>query len=320
MAIMSDYLKVGDLVAAPGSKAAGLQEVELAGHRVEMPLFIVNGAGAGPTLAVTAGIHGAEYASIAAALQIGQSLQPADLKGRVVVAPVTNVPAFRARSIYVCPLDGINLNRVFPGKADGTASEQLAHWLFQNVMAPADYYIDMHGGDLIEALLPFSIYCYTGNEAVDQKSLELARVFGIPYIVRSETHGGTYGAVARAGIPAILTEAGGQGIWLPEHVGAQVDGVDRVMRHLGMLAGPAPEPVQTRVLERFLWLRSEHEGYFYPTVDVGQAVQAGQEIGRVTDFLGKVLQPVIAPADGRVLFLVTSLAINVNDPLLAVGT
>jgi len=316
---MSEQWKVGDLVAAPGAKAAGMQRIRVADHEVEIPVFLINGMHHGPTLAVTAGIHGAEYASIAAALRIGQTLEPEALHGRVIVAAVANMPAFRARSIYVCPLDGINLNRVFPGKADGTASEQLAHWLFQNVIRPADYYVDMHGGDLVEALLPFTIYCDTGNEAVDQRSLELAQVFGIPHIVRSESRGGTYASAAIAGIPAILTESGGQGIWLPEHVADHVSGLDRLMRHLTILKGPAPEPVQTQLLKQFAWLRSEHDGYYYPTIDVGQMVREGQAIGSVTDFQGAILQSVTAPVEGRVLFLVTSLAINKGDPLLAIG-
>jgi predicted deacylase len=319
MLIMTEDIKVGDLQAALGSRSVGLQGIDLSGERVEIPIFITNGAQAGPTLAVTAGIHGAEYASIAAALQLGQSLQPAHLKGRVIVAPVVNMPAFRARSIYVCPLDGVNLNRVFPGNSDGTASEQLAHWLFQNVIKQADYYVDLHGGDLIESLVPFTVYSHTGKAAVDAKSLELAKSFGISRIVRSESQGGTYAAAAQAGIPAILTESGGQGIWLPEHVEAHVDGLNRLMRDLGMLEGPAPEPVQTHVLDQFPWLRSEQDGYYYPKVKVGETVHKGQDVGCVTDFEGRVLQSLSAPANGEVLFLVTSLAINKGDPLLAVG-
>lgn len=316
---MSEKLTVGDFAAEPGNKVVGVQKIEVAGHQVEIPLFLIAGAEAGPTLVVTAGIHGAEYASIAAALELGQTLEPEGLRGRVVVAPIANMPAFRARSIYVCPLDGVNLNRVFPGKADGTASDQLAFWLFENVIKQADYYLDMHGGDMIEALIPFSIYNRSGDDAVDQKSMELAKVFGIHYIVRSESSGSTYSAAAAAGIPAMLAESGGRGIWPPEAVAALTDGVDRLMRHLGMLEAPAPDPVPTKVLDKFLWLRSEHDGYYYPTVEVGETVREGQRIGSITDFEGNLLQAVEAPADGRVLFLVSSLAINKVDPLLAVG-
>lgn len=316
---MTPVLKVGDYSAAKGTKTSGIQELQIAGHTVQVPLFLVHGAQPGPTLVVTAGVHGAEYASIAAALEIGQNLKPEAVRGSVIVAPVVNMPAFRARSIYVCPLDGKNLNRVFPGQEDGSASEQLAYWLFHNLLKQADYYVDLHGGDLIEALIPFTIYHASGDVSVDERSMELAQVFGIPYVVRSETQGSTYSAAARAGIPSMLAEAGGQGLWPKEAVALLTTGVDRLMRHLGMLHGPKPEPVPTQTLERFIWLRSEHDGYYYLDVRVGDTVRQGQPLGRITDYEGRVLQHVEAPATGRILFLVSSLAINKGDPLLAVG-
>jgi len=180
-------LCVGNLAAAPGAKIFGYEEVLIAGVPIRFGIFLVNGSMPGPTLVVTAGVHAAEYASIAAALELGRSLQPKDLRGRVIIVPVVNVPGFGVRAIYVCPLDGKNPNRCFPGKALGTASERIAYWLFNNVMLQGDYYVDLHGGDLVEALVPFSLYHRTGNAEVDRVSLEMAQVFGIPYIVRSET-------------------------------------------------------------------------------------------------------------------------------------
>jgi hypothetical protein len=317
---MTDQLlKVGTLAVEPGSRAVGHEEVTIGEQTVRFPVFVVNGAQPGPTLAITAGIHGAEFASIEAALQVGRAITPERLCGRLIIVAVANMPAFLARSIYVCPLDGKNLNRVFPGRADGSATEQIAFWLMETVFRQANYYVDMHGGDLIEALVPFTIYHDSGNPAVDQASLEIARVFGIPYILRSESLGGTFSAAARAGVPAILTEAGGQGIWRAKDVKAHVDGLNRLMRHLGMIGGPKPRPVATREFATSFWLRSEHEGYWYPAVAVGETVRQGQDLGHVADYLGNVLQPVASPADGVVLFLVTSLSMNPGDPLLSVG-
>ncbi len=314
-----EVLKVGSLAAKPGEKCFGINEFPVEGAPYRLPAWLINGSADGPTLVVTAGVHGAEYASIAAALDLGQSLDPKDLRGQVIVVPVMNRPAFRARSIYVCPLDGKNLNRVFPGHALGTASQQIADWVFSNVIRQAEYYVDLHGGDLIEALIPFTIFFRSGNDRVDQLSLEMAQVFGISYLVRSETPGSTFCAAAGAGIPSILAEAGGQGIWTPEDVARHTDGLRRLMRYLAMVPGGAPEPLPSTLLERFLWLRSEHEGFWYPGVAVGEEVRAGQELGRVTDYEGRVLQQAISPAGGRVLFIVSSLAINDTDPLLAVG-
>lgn len=312
-------MQVGALTAAPGEKRFGVNEFTVAGSPYRLPMWLVNGAHPGPTLAVTAGVHPAEYASIAAALAFGQSIDPARLRGRAIVVPVMNLPAFTARSIYICPLDGKNLNRVFPGDPKGTASEQIAAWVFANVIAPADYFVDLHGGDLIEALVPFTIFSKAGDPKVREASLEMAKAFGIPLLVGSETQGGTYSAAANAGIPSILAEAGGQGIWTKADVHAHTDGLNRLLRHLKMFDGPPPAPVGCTVLSRFLWRRSDHDGFWYPAVAVNDNVTAGQELGVVKDWEGRVLQRATAEADGRILFIVSSLAINKTDPLLAVG-
>lgn len=315
----NEVVKVGAVAAARGEKRYGVSEFSVQAQPYRLPVWLINGNGEGPTLVVTGGVHAAEYASIAAALELGRSLDPADLRGQVIVVPVMNVPAFAARSIYVCPLDGRNLNRVFPGDPRGTASEQIADWVFRNVISQADYYVDLHGGDLIEALVPFTIFFRSGNNRVDQVSQEMATVFGIPLLVRSETPGSTFQAASRAGIPSILAESGGQGIWTPEDVARHTNGLDRLMRHLDMIPGGVPEPVPCTLIERFLWLRSGHEGFWYPAVGVNEAVKAGQDLGSVKDCEGRVLQKAVSPADGCVLFIVSSLAINDNDPLLAVG-
>lgn len=315
----NQILKVGSLSAAPGEKRYGVNEFAVDGRPYRLPMWLVNGSAEGPTMVVTAGVHAAEYASIAGALDLGRRLDPATLHGRVIVVPVMNQPSFTARSIYVCPLDGKNLNRVFPGDTKGTASEQIAEWVFGNVIRQADYYVDLHGGDLIEALVPFTIFFRSGTDSVDEKSFEMAKVFGIHYLVRSETPGSTFCAASRAGIPSILAESGGQGIWTREHVADHTNGLDRLLRHFQMIPGRASEAKSYTLLEQFLWLRSEHEGFWYPAVPVNEPVKAGQDLGSVTDYEGRVLQRAISPADGRVLFIVTSLAINNNDPLLAVG-
>jgi predicted deacylase len=317
--LSNDIFQVSSLSAAPGEKRYGVAELLVQGAPYELPMWIVNGSAEGPTLVVTGGVHAAEYASIAAALDLGRSLDPRSVRGRVIVVPVMNMPAFTARSIYVCPLDGKNLNRVFPGDAHGTPSEQIAAWVFSNVIARADYYVDLHGGDLVEALVPFTIFFRSGNARVDQMSLEMAKVFGIHYLVCSETPGSTFCAAARAGIPSILAESGGQGIWTPDDVGLLTHGLDRLMRHLEMVDGTAPERASFTLLEQFLWLRSDHDGFWYPAVPVGEAVKTGQDLGCIKDVEGHVLQTAISPADGRVLFIVSSLAINRTDPLLAVG-
>ncbi len=282
------------------------------GVALELPFTIIHGAKPGPRLLVTGGIHGAEYASIEAAVRVSHT-DPATLAGTLLVLPIINLPAYRTRSIYINPIDGKNLNRFFPGDTSGSYAEQLAHWLTENAIKGSDAYIDLHGGDMIEALAHFTLYVEG-----DAASLELAKVFGLPLLVSTGPRGTTTAAGHQNGIPSILAEAGGNGLWPEADVAPLEQGIHRVMQHLGMLEGK-PEPKPTRQLTEFAWLRSEHDGLWYPSVGAGVQVAAGQDIGRITDPFGQVLQSVTAPIAGVTLFAVTSLAINNGDPLYGIG-
>jgi len=312
-----DVVHVGPLRAEPGTKVTGLLPVP--GTPIEMPVTIVAGAAPGPRLAITAGVHGGEYPGIEAAIRTAAGLEARDVRGTVVVVHIVDVPAFAARSIYICPLDGKNPNRVFPGRPDGTASERLAHTLFTEVIAPSDVYVDLHGGDINEALVPFTILVETGDVDVDARSRDLARVYGIRYVVRGRVGGGTYSAAAQRRIPAILTEAGGQGLLDGPSLEIHLRGLRNVLRHLRLVDG-APERVEpVTTLGALHWVTSQHTGLFYPDVTPGTRVERGGRIGEIRDYFGRRLAELHAPAPGVVLFTVTTPATNPNDPLYAVG-
>jgi uncharacterized protein len=294
-----------------GTVARGYVQLEL-DVTLELPFTVVRGANPGPTLLVTAGIHGAEYASIEAAVRTART-DPQALAGTLVVLPIVNVPAYRARSIYINPIDRKNLNRQFPGEIDGTFSQQLAAWLTENAIRGSDAFIDLHGGDMIEALTPFTIFANS-----DAKARELATAFGIPLLISSDPGGMSIAAGFSNSVPTILAEAGGNGLWPERDVQCLEQGVKRVMQHLDMLEG-TPESMPTRSLTQFAWLRAAHDGLWYPTISAGVMVSAGQDLGRITDPFGTVLQEVVAPQAGVTLFVVTSLAINNNDPLYGIG-
>jgi hypothetical protein len=309
---MSFGIKIG-----AGEKVQRMIEMTLAKESVSLPIFIIRGRKDGPTLAVTAGVHGTEYASIEAAFRLGKTLNPDDISGKLVILPITNMPSFKKRTIYVGPHDGKNLNRVFPGNPGGTFSEALAYQVFNELIRKADFYIDLHGGDMNEALVPCLIYAPSGNEEVDSVSVSLAESFGIDLVVKSEKAGTSYYAASHAGVPAMLAEAGGQGIWTEETVNIHVKGVKRVMGYLGMM-GEKPDRHPVKVFP-FPWLFSEHDGLFYPQVTVGDKIVEGQKVGSVCDYFRTELQVVLSPTNGTILFLVTSLAINRGDPLMGIG-
>ena len=280
---------------------------------LDIPFCVIEGAAPGPCLVVTAGVHGSEYCSIEAALRL-MATDPAGLSGTLVVLPIVNVGGFRARSIYVMPEDGQNLNRMFPGKPDGTASQRLADWLMTRVFPGADAYLDLHGGDLDEALTPFSIF-----PGASAESRVLAEVFGLPIGVAAAPGGNSISGAALAGVPSVLAEVGGNGIWTEAGVDQLVEGVRRVMRHLGMVPGPvAPAPGGFEVVA-FLVPKADVSGLWYPARALSDAVRAGDVLGEIRDVFGAVLQTVTADKPGPVLYQLSSLWVNAGEALLGLG-
>jgi predicted deacylase len=267
-------------------------------------------------------VHGTEYTSIAAVREWARSLDPAQVRGRITAVPLVNPTAFAARSPFVVPEDGKNLNRSFPGSAHGTYTDVLAHSIFEELIAPADALIDLHGGDMVEALEPFAIY---EASPVEKAADALAVAFGLPYVVREEPKPGGLGgmtssAAATAGIPAIIAEAGGCGQLENDAVQQLADGVRNALRQLGMLPGPpAPPPMPQRRVGRFDWLTSRDAGWWAPAVRAGEQVAPGALLGRVHDLWGDVIEEIHSPADGVVLFLTTSPAVKHDGLLLGLG-
>jgi predicted deacylase len=296
--------------------------IELAGLAV--PLVEVTGSADGPLLTVISGVHGCEYASMEGVRRWIRGLGARELRGRVRAVPVLNMTAFAARTPFVVPEDGKNLNRCFPGDPAGTLADRLAYDTFTQLISGSDALIDAHCGDMVEALQPFTLY--EAGPAED-RARELATAYGLPYVIRQvagpdrAVAGTTSGAAAQAGIPAITAEAGGCGLVEEHAVQMHVAGLDGALELLGMEeqreAGPGPAP---RYLSRFLWLRCRDAGWWQPSVRAGDTVTEGQVIGTVSSLDGaQVLESISAPAAGVVIFLTSSPAVGADGLLLGLG-
>jgi uncharacterized protein len=297
--------------------------LDLAG--VEVPVAEITGALDGPSLTVLAGVHGCEYAPMAAVRRWIKELDPQHVAGRVRAVPVLNLPAFWARSPFVTPEDGKNLNRCFPGNPAGTFTERLAHATFTELIEGADAVVDVHAGDLVEALEPFALY-HAGT--AQARARELATAYGLNYVVREQRKPGraltgmSSSAAAAIGIPAIIAEAGGSGLVDQAAVELHLRGLYRVLDLLGMARGGAHwEDDRAPVyLRNFDWLYCDHAGWWEPAVKVGEHVREGQVIGTVTSVDGAdTLEEVHSPSEGTVLFLTSSPAVQAGGLLLGIG-
>jgi hypothetical protein len=288
---------------------------------VEFPLVDVQGAADGPTLCLLAGVHGCEYSSIQAVRTLVRELDARDLSGRVRALAFVNPASFLQRSPFVSPQDGKNPNRAFPGDRGGSFTEALAHHVFHELIEPSDYLIDLHGGDMVEALHPFVLFDESDVEATARR---MAIAFGFENLIQApraeRIEGTTIAAAGDAGVPGIVAEAGGRGLLEQTAVDQLALGARSVMRELGMLPGD-PSPAPSRVLSRrFAWLYAPAAGWWRAQVAPGDEVAAGQRLGVIEDLFGEEHVVIEAPDDGIVLFTTSVPAVDRDGILLGLGT
>lgn len=206
--------------------------------KTEIPVTIINGQNDGPTLLITAGIHGGEYPGIAAAMELGRDISPEDIRGCLILMHPVNIQSFWARRAFVIPEDGRNLNREFPGDVNGTLSQKTAYLLSQFFFPLADFYVDMHSGDIHEELHPYVYYPALPNEEISEKSREIAKILDMKFMVKSMATSGAYNYAAISGVPSILIERGGAGFCLREDIDAYKADIRNVLSKLGLCSDP----------------------------------------------------------------------------------
>ena len=321
-------LAIGSVVARPGQAASGFIEVPAGvDAATRIPITIVRGAQPGPTLALIAGTHGSEVAPIVALQRVRAALDPAVLRGSVLIVHVANLPSFLGRTVYYSPVDGKNLNRVYPGKADGTVSERIAYAITNQIIERADYLVDIHSGDGNESLRPYTYWSPLRMDArADSIAREMALAWGNDHIVidtvRPRDRQATVYTQNTAhirGKPALTTEAGYLGIAAEDMVQRNVDGVFRLMRYFRMVPGAIELVRDPLFFERTEVLRSPGTGVWHPRVERGQSVQKGTLLGVLTDFFGAPQADVRAPFGGIVLYVVGTPAISQGEPLGMIG-
>jgi predicted deacylase len=299
--------------------------------KIELPMTIISGSKPGPALAVTAGVHGSEYCAIVAAYKLLAELKPADLHGTLAMIPLVTRAAFENRTRWVNPVDGVNPNRAFPGKPDGSVSYQVAYHVFNDLILKSDAYVDMHGGDLMESLIPYAVFSQTGNSSVDKMSEEMVRSLGIKHVwctpsARApggdSTEGGpwaprgvAFAEAAAAGVPSILAEAGEDGKLDLGNVKILHDGILNVMKQIGMMEGKPVIREEPIISRKCVFIGARRGGVFYSYVKAGNMVKEKQLLGEIKNLDGVTLEEVRAPFTGILLAVVNNPAVKVSDDI-----
>lgn len=318
---------VGTISAPPGTLASGYLDISAAGDEgSRIPVTIAHGASEGPVLALLAGIHGYEYPPITALQALRSEIDPRELQGTVVMVHVANMPSFLGRTIYYSPVDGKNLNRMFPGNPQGSLSERTAHAITTEVIDQADYLIDLHSGDGNEALRPYVYMPVTGDAAFDKKIRGLAVAFGLDHIVMDTGPQHASGpslftdqTALERGIPAITTETGQSGSNDSYWSELALSGVWNVLRHLDMVPGDETPNTGITWLSDYQVVSSPQSGIFKPRTRDGYTVTEGAVLGVLVDFFGEEITKIRAPFSGMVNYVISTPPVSKGEPVAMIS-
>jgi uncharacterized protein len=317
-------LTIGSLRAGPGQKTRGSLPADLGTTTAEVPLIVINGSRPGPRVVITSGVHGGEFISVDATTRLAGLLEPDDIAGQLVICPVANPPAVYGGRLNISPLDGVNINRVFPGDKDGGPTDRMAAWLFEHLIDGAAAYVDLHSGGIDQHLLDFVGYRLTGDDELDAKIRGMAHAVGYERVIfgTSPDGGNSHAAANRQGVPAILVETGQLGDRDPATVRRLLDGLYRILHHLGVVE--ASEHVKPATVQPRDWIwtgdvASQVTGLWYPDAVTGDEVTEGQAIGRIIDPVDGAEHKVSAVSTGTIIYGMNGLSVRPGMHLAAIA-
>lgn len=251
-----------------------------------IPIAVIK-RGAGPTALLTGANHGDEYEGPIALMKLAGALDAGALSGRVIVVPAMNYPAFRAGR-RTSPIDGGNMNRVFPGRPDGTITEKIADYFQRHLLPMADLVLDIHSGGKTLEFVPFAAAHVLPDKAQQARCVAAMEAFAAPYSVmlRELDSVGMYDTAAEElGKVFVSTELGGGGTARAKTVAIAERGLRNLLIHAGILAGEmerAPS-VTLDMPSDACFVASEGAGLVEPCVELGEDVRAGRVLVRVHD-------------------------------------
>jgi predicted deacylase len=320
---------IAGLKLTPGTIVDGKIDIAAGSDAAtEIPVTVVVGTKPGPTLAVLAGFAGTDYGPIAATFELLKELKPAEMRGTLVIVHIANVPAFLDRSIYLNPIDRKDLTLTFPGKADGTSSERIAHAITTEVIDKADFVIVLEAGGTNMMLAPFVYQVVTGEAKLDAKIAEMALGFGINYIIVSsdpkrpkdpaqsvtpENTGLTRGK------PTVKVACGSFGIADNRTIGAMTRGISSLMNLFELTAGNVAKTRVPVFIDHTVVVESPANGVLSPYIQRGQNVHKDEPLFGISNFMNKNQIVIRAGGDGIVLAIMSTPPVRKGDIVALIG-
>ncbi len=280
------------------------------GNPVTIPYFVMRGTRKKPVLLLDAAIHGDELNGIEVIMRIFEKVDPLQLKGTILAAPIVNTLALRARD-RTDNVDKKDLNRLFPGKKDGTVTERIAYHFFNKFVKKATFGIDLHTGMKGHLLVPHPRVRVFGGSS---PPLEYPQALGTEIIFYNEGKEGMLNIQAeKAGIPIVCFEIGEAGRLDEYYINEGFKGVMNFMKYFGMVDGTPEIPEKQILLKDYMELPAKISGLFHPKVNAGDVVKKNQLVGIISSPFYNERYHVKAPEDGVIIGIRT-------QPIVRPGT
>lgn len=270
---------------------------------VMIPITVIAN-GAGPTALLTGANHGDEYEGPIALQDLAVSLRPEDISGRVIILPTMNQPAFAAGT-RCSPIDGANMNRSFPGRADGTITQKICHYIATELVPLADVVLDFHSGGKTLDFLPFAAAHILDDKTQEAACMDAMQAFNAPYSVRMleiDSVGMFDTEVEAQGKVFVTTELGGAGTATARSVVIAKRGVRNLLIHAGILRGELErtQTVELDMPDEHCFVFAQDAGLVEYLLDLGDPVSEGQMIARIwpSDRTGVQPKTCVAGRDG----------------------
>lgn len=298
------------------------------GNQGHLPISIVKGKTDGPVFTIVAGVHGFEYPPIVATQELMKEIDAANLAGTIIFIPLANSASFFTRTPFINPQDNLNLNGAFPGKPSGSITQQLAHTITKNIIPVSDIFLDIHGGDACEDLIPFICYYSNKNKPKQtQRAKELSEGSGFEYVISypytiadDEPAKYVFKQAVQDGKTALSIESGKLGNVQKENVELIKKGVYNMLAMMNMYQnGSGPHP-NIKYRNHQTYIRSAVQGIFYSTYKAGDSVKKDDVVGYTTDEFGTILEEYKATKDGIILYMLATPPINVGDTVMCISS